>query len=417
MELDAPLPPGLCALYKVCNRLYPDQLNPLQVSAVVKFWLGGPDPLDYISIYSHPGDPKQHTPPHWHYVSFGLSDLHGDGRVYSRPPPVLSSDTPSGLGVELTFRLRRAESETDPPLWPAQFLQCLAKYIVQTGNLLVTGDHIAYYRPLDSVFPLTGSKDSSGEDAGCDSFLRHVIVCEDAALSRVVTCHGRVQFLQLVGAMDAELMAVRQWNGEGVLDLLRHTPGVGGTLLVSDMSRDRSVFDLSPEARHQVNCGVDVEGSALSGVSAHLAWTPAASGVRAGNCHISDRSITHSHTQSVCCLAAVDIWLNLEAARTLPLALRGRLKHGRHFTYKSVCGQSALTLVTEDISGALCSETAPIVAHSGWLHVHVSAQLLDRMLCDLVALTELSALELELPRTFSWPENNLSITVTEDPDS
>ena len=44
--------------------------------------LGGPDPLDYISMYGNPGNPAHNIPAHWHYVSFGLSDLHGDGRVH-----------------------------------------------------------------------------------------------------------------------------------------------------------------------------------------------------------------------------------------------------------------------------------------------------------------------------------------------
>ena len=44
--------------------------------------LGGPDPLDYISMYANSGDQEQGIPPHWHYVTFGLSDLHGDGRVH-----------------------------------------------------------------------------------------------------------------------------------------------------------------------------------------------------------------------------------------------------------------------------------------------------------------------------------------------
>ena len=44
--------------------------------------LNGPDPLDYISMYANPGDPSRDIPPHWHYVSFGLSDLHGDNRVH-----------------------------------------------------------------------------------------------------------------------------------------------------------------------------------------------------------------------------------------------------------------------------------------------------------------------------------------------
>lgn len=30
--------PGLQAIYSACRRIYPDQPNPLQVTAVVKFW-------------------------------------------------------------------------------------------------------------------------------------------------------------------------------------------------------------------------------------------------------------------------------------------------------------------------------------------------------------------------------------------
>lgn len=77
-----PIGPGLQSLYNTCQQLYPNQPNPLQVTAVTKFWLGGPDPLDCISIYKNPGDPPNGIPAHWHYISFGLSDLYGDGRVH-----------------------------------------------------------------------------------------------------------------------------------------------------------------------------------------------------------------------------------------------------------------------------------------------------------------------------------------------
>ena len=30
--------------------------------------LGGPDPLDYISMYRHDGQTEDGVPPHWHYV-------------------------------------------------------------------------------------------------------------------------------------------------------------------------------------------------------------------------------------------------------------------------------------------------------------------------------------------------------------
>lgn len=100
------IPPGLRALIDQCQAIYPDQTNPLQVTTVLKYWLGGQDPLDYISMYSNKGDPERGIPPHWHYVSFGLSDLHGDGRVHVSEASN-KEDPISGMGFELTFRYLR----------------------------------------------------------------------------------------------------------------------------------------------------------------------------------------------------------------------------------------------------------------------------------------------------------------------
>ena len=95
---------GLEILYESCKQVYPLQPNPLQVTAFIKYWwvhkklqisnphlclqqivkylqkfkwimnsvyrLGGPDPLDYISMYDHPGIPELHIPPHWHYIRY-----------------------------------------------------------------------------------------------------------------------------------------------------------------------------------------------------------------------------------------------------------------------------------------------------------------------------------------------------------
>lgn len=73
---------GLQAIYRACYRIYPDQPSPLQVTALRKFWMGGPDPLDYIYMFSNPGSAEAHSPPHWHYVTNGLSDLYGDARLH-----------------------------------------------------------------------------------------------------------------------------------------------------------------------------------------------------------------------------------------------------------------------------------------------------------------------------------------------
>ena len=60
--------PGWHAIDAEFNRLYPDQPNPLHYGTVIKYMLGGPDPLDGISVYDA-GD-------FWHFVSYGLSELY-----------------------------------------------------------------------------------------------------------------------------------------------------------------------------------------------------------------------------------------------------------------------------------------------------------------------------------------------------
>lgn len=70
--------------------------------------------------------------------SFGLSDLHGDGRVHPPPDRVVitaGAPSPSGYGLELTLRLS-ADTPHQPPLWPAALLQALARYIFTTGVFL-----------------------------------------------------------------------------------------------------------------------------------------------------------------------------------------------------------------------------------------------------------------------------------------
>ncbi|KAG7298611.1 hypothetical protein JYU34_018261 [Plutella xylostella] len=172
------VPAGVRALCAACLSVYPDQPNPLQVTTRLKYWLGGNDPLDYISMYWNPGDPSINVPPHWHYVSFGLSDLHGDGRVHPLPPSP-SPLAPSGLGLELTFRLAGGGGGA-PPLWPAALLQALARYIFTTGNKFCAGDHVSWHSALD----------------GGGGAMRHLLVAADPTLPPASAPHGTARFLQ-----------------------------------------------------------------------------------------------------------------------------------------------------------------------------------------------------------------------------
>lgn len=42
----------------------------LQVTHFYVSRLGGPDPLDYISMFDNDGLPEMNIPPHWHYVRY-----------------------------------------------------------------------------------------------------------------------------------------------------------------------------------------------------------------------------------------------------------------------------------------------------------------------------------------------------------
>ena len=77
-------------------------------------------------------------------------DLHGDARVHLPAP---SPDHPSGYGFELTFRLKRELDQSQPPTWPAALLNSISKYVFESENKLVPGDHINWGKSLDGSLP------------------------------------------------------------------------------------------------------------------------------------------------------------------------------------------------------------------------------------------------------------------------
>nr|CAD7589165.1 unnamed protein product [Timema genevievae] len=463
-----PTPLGLESLYSLCRRIYPDQSNPLQVSALVKYWLGGPDPLDYISMYTHPGFPEQDIPPHWHYISFGLSDLHGDGRVHDVSGP----DTPSGFGFELTFRLKREPEETAPPTWPAAVMQALAKYVFQSGNMLCVGDHVSWHCALDNS----------------ESRLQHMLMTEDPQLRFTCTPFGTVHFVQIVGVCAEELRASQHWNGTGVLEILKRLPGTGGPWLITDMRRGESMLEIDPSAQEEVAKGIETEGSNLSGVSARCSWSqldpedrefeslvgdggllregPATKPEFHGPPNLSEQdseqiktalqkgllntkpvlppignSADLSNTSDDSCwkdasnnelevsestellvtkrLEGLHLTFNWESGSLLPLAIKGRVKHGRHFTFQSVLGDTAITLVAASVTGALVCPEHPYMARGSWLQVLISDDLAQQMAESLEVLGRFEDIgqvpaAISLPKTFTWPDHKFAITIIKD---
>ncbi|XP_008201227.1 suppressor of fused homolog [Tribolium castaneum] len=429
MNILPPTPAGLESLYTLCRKIYPDQANPLQVTALIKYWLGGPDPLDYISMYANPGIPQENIPPHWHYISFGLSDLHGDGRVHD----VSGANGVSGFGFELTFRLKREPEETAPPTWPATLMQSLAKYVFQSGNTLCAGDHVSWHCALDSS----------------ESRIQHMLMTTDVHLKSIQTPFGSVDFVQIVGICAEELKAAQQWNGAGVLDMITRIPSAGGPWFITDMRRGESIFELDLNAHEEVERGFELEGSNLSGVSARCSWVeqdPARIDImhlkeksdcdnfqaqedvtllnspqkplQSGNFEQNRSSSTNfkmdesTELLHIKKLEGVHLVFNLEAGSLLPLAIRGRVRHGRHFTFKSVLGETAITLVAGTVTGTLVNSEHPYVAQGSWLQILITDDLAQDMAVTFQVLATPEALS--LPKTFSWPDKKLSVTIVAD---
>lgn len=451
------IPLGLETLYAACRHIYSDQPNPLQVTALVKYWLGGPDPLDYISMYSNPGNPAADIAPHWHYVSFGLSDLHGDGRVHN----VSDNEGVSGYGFELTFRLKREPEEKVPPTWPAAIMQALAKYVFQSDNMLCAGDHVSWHCPLDNS----------------ESRIQHMLMFEDPQLGAVQTPFGPVTFIQIVGVCVEELQAAQGWNGPGIIELMKSVKGAGGPWLITDMRRGETIFELDPTVQEAVDQGVETDGSNLSGVSAKCSWQEKKPNLNQKNEEESDidanlpqisvleseqikatlkkgllnskpvlpqirpNSSNRYYGMSAAAdqnegsrkdsydsnmnnevaalepaellqtkyLESVHLQFNLEAGAILPLALRGRLKHGRHFTFKGVVGDVAITLVPTSVSGAFVDVERPFAYLGPWLQILLTDEEIDLILTDLNEVAQLDAIA--LPKTFEWKDKKLSVTL------
>ncbi|MBL1077685.1 suppressor of fused domain protein [Nocardia sp. 2] len=261
--------PGWTAIDTALARLYGDA-EPYHWGTMISFALGGPDPLDGVSAYE-----RTEPVPHWHYVSYGMSEL------YSK-----ESENPdeSGWGFEFTFRLARDPEEQTPPVWAASMLQNLARYVFNSGNWFEAGHHI------NTNGPIAADRE--------DCTIRALAFLTDPELGAIETPHGRVEFLQIAGLTFDEYEAARQWRTEQLLEVL----GPRIPLYVTDIHRESLLAD--PAVAAAVHAGVERDGS-----SAGLLYVPNVEWERTGD-----------HTI-----------LRLGALQAPAIAdtLRGRLPHGK----------------------------------------------------------------------------------------
>lgn len=131
-------------------------------------------------------------------------------------------------------------------MWALNFLQNLARYVFETGNVFGPGHHMDLNGPIALERP--------------DTLIRAIAFTEDPELKTIRTPHGKVQFLQVVGLTPDEYSATQRWNTDKFLKVMEKRD----PLLVTDLDR-RSVLD-DPAVAAAVARGTNRDGSSQSGI-------------------------------------------------------------------------------------------------------------------------------------------------------
>ncbi|MBZ9692364.1 MULTISPECIES: suppressor of fused domain protein [unclassified Clostridium] len=159
--------------------MYPGQIDPKHYGTLISWNLGGNDPLDGISIYDG-GE-------YYHFITYGLSELYEkefENKEYS------------GYGFELTVKLKKdgLEDEEAGIRGMCGILQAIARMTYNEGEI---------FQPNEYIY--TGQ--TTGMDPNGDSLITGFITQLDK-LGEIKTPNGKVQFVELIGATDAELKAI-----------------------------------------------------------------------------------------------------------------------------------------------------------------------------------------------------------------
>lgn len=219
--------PGWAAIDAALKAVYGEQ-EPQRFGTVIPYELGGPDPIRGLSVY------RRSDPDHWHIVTYGFTELFeketGDPAV-------------SGYGFELTLRVKRAAGEDKVPPWPLGFLQNLARYVFQTGNVFTDGDHMPLNGPICQ---------------GADTAIHSMAVGPDPELGEFESANGKARFLQVVGITNDERDLVMEWDTRAFLEEIDRED----RWRLTDLGR-RSLLD-DPTRAARLRGRADQEGSSTA---------------------------------------------------------------------------------------------------------------------------------------------------------
>lgn len=224
------------------------------------------------------------------------------------------------------------------------------------------------------------------------------------------------------------------------------------------MDRSKSVFEMFPETFQQLEIDLEQEGSDLAGVNAEFTYKenprtvvkkelfdldtrnpvfeddsePLAaifpeikqeSGTKSSSTlespfpsYINNSSIggmscplgSQDIPSRVVHLEGLELTLAPYAGKFLILAIRDRIRHGRHFTFKSP--NMAVTFVAESVTGSVVTRENPYGVLGYWIQVMIPDNMIPRMLEALQPLDKIIE-SFNLPMTFEWNEMNLKIII------
>ncbi len=202
--------PGWLAIDAAFDAVYPD-VSPAHFGTELhaRAGLGGGDYLDGFSLYPNPAG-------YQHLLTYGMSVLYVSEEAFG-------GDF-SGWGYEMTMKIRAASP--DECMWAINSLGNIARYTYTSKR---------WFEPFQF---LSGRGDPLRVDS--DTLLTSYLMVPDTEVPGVVTVHGRVDFLQLVGITQQELdwLAGESPDGapERAQELARRI-AVDNPRLVTDLGR------------------------------------------------------------------------------------------------------------------------------------------------------------------------------------
>lgn len=172
---------GWDAITEECERIYPNQKNPKHYGTLIKWILGGNDPLDGISVYAG-GD-------YWHFVTYGLSE------IYEKET---NNKDISGYGMEFTFKLKKDKYENEE-----DEIKCICKILQSIARITFTKGEIF------KVYEYLYTGQTQGIDTKKESNITGFITIPDTNFKTINTPNGKLDFVEFIGVTNDELLALK----------------------------------------------------------------------------------------------------------------------------------------------------------------------------------------------------------------